>query len=247
MQATTGNPSAPAPPKRAHRNARRAVEFAAPFMRIQILSDLHIEFAGNRIPPLKPDAELVILAGDLAPVHTRRVGDNAVRWTGADRILYVPGNHEYYGSEIDVARRELARQFLQHGVTLLDPGAVTVEHVRFIGATLCRTGILHRAPPHRGQDRQAGRRGRLRRHEPYAGHRRRPTNPRLQPRSLDDRECLSLHSRHLLARRPRLHPHRLRAGEYHPSAALRDRPHQGPRPGRETHDRTVAPKHPRRF
>ena len=64
-------------------------------MRIQILSDLHVEFEGNLIPPLAPDAELIILAGDLAPVHTRRVGDIAKRWAGADRILYVPGNHEF--------------------------------------------------------------------------------------------------------------------------------------------------------
>ena len=67
-------------------------------MRIQILSDLHIEFQGNTIPPFAPDAELVILAGDLAPVHTRRVGDIARRWASADRVLYVPGNHEFYGS-----------------------------------------------------------------------------------------------------------------------------------------------------
>ena len=111
-------------------------------MRIQILSDLHVEFEGNTIPPLAPDAEVVILAGDLAPVHTRRVADIARRWAGADNILYVPGNHEYYGSEIDVARRELARQCLQHDVTLLDPGAVTVGHVRFIGATLWTDFLL---------------------------------------------------------------------------------------------------------
>ena len=111
-------------------------------MRIQILSDLHLEFPGNTIPPLAPDAELIICAGDLAPVHTRRVGDIARRWAGADKIIYVPGNHEYYGSEIDVARRELAQQCLQHGVTLLDPGAVTVEHVRFIGATLWTDFLL---------------------------------------------------------------------------------------------------------
>ena len=105
-------------------------------MRIQILSDLHVEVEGNGIPPLAPDAELIILAGDLAPVHTRRVGDVAKRWAGADRILYVPGNHEFYGCDIEVARGELARQCLRHGVTLLDRGAVTVDNVRFIGATL---------------------------------------------------------------------------------------------------------------
>ena len=105
-------------------------------MRIQILSDLHVEVEGNGIPPLAPDAELIILAGDLAPVHTRRVGDVAKRWAGADRILYVPGNHEFDGCDIEVARGELARQCLQHGVTLLDRGAVTVDNVRLIGATL---------------------------------------------------------------------------------------------------------------
>ena len=126
---------------RAHQEARKAVESAGP-MRVQILSDLHIEFPGNTIPALAADAELIILAGDLAPVHTRRVGDIAKRWAGADRIVYVPGNHEFYGSEIDVARRELARQCLQHGVTPLDPGAVTISDVMFIGATLWTDFLL---------------------------------------------------------------------------------------------------------
>ena len=111
-------------------------------MRIQILSDLHLEFPGNTIPSLAPDAELIICAGDLAPVHARKVGDIARRWAGADKILYVPGNHEFYGSEIDVARRELARQCLEHDVTLLDPGAVTVGETRIIGATLWTDFLL---------------------------------------------------------------------------------------------------------
>ena len=33
---------------------------------------------GSAFPPLAPGAELVILAGDLAPVHTGRVGDVAI-------------------------------------------------------------------------------------------------------------------------------------------------------------------------
>ena len=111
-------------------------------IRIRIISDLHIELEGNLIPPLAPEAELAILAGDLAPVHTRKVGDIARRWAGADRILYVPGNHEFNGSDIEVGRRELARQCLEHGVTLVDPGDVTVEHVRFIGATLWTDFLL---------------------------------------------------------------------------------------------------------
>ena len=105
-------------------------------IRIQILSDLHVEFDGNTIPALAAGSELVILAGDLAPVHTHRVGDIARRWAGAEHILYVPGNHEYYGCDIEAGRRELARQCVEHGITLLDRSAVTIENVRFIGATL---------------------------------------------------------------------------------------------------------------
>ena len=112
-------------------------------MRIQILFDLYGEFPGNKIPPpLRPAAELIILAGDLAPVHTRRVGDIAKQWSGADKILYVPGNLEYHSLEIDIGRRDLARKCLQHGMTPLDPGAVTVDHVRFIGATLWTDSLL---------------------------------------------------------------------------------------------------------
>ena len=69
-------------------------------------------------------------------MHTRRVGDIAKRWAGADRILYVPGNHEYYGNDIKVARANSPDSALEHGVTLLDRGAITVDDVRFIGATL---------------------------------------------------------------------------------------------------------------
>ena len=69
-------------------------------------------------------------------MRTGRVGEAARRWAGAERILYVPGNHEFYGSEIDLARRALAHQCRRHQVTLLDPGAVTIDDIRFIGATL---------------------------------------------------------------------------------------------------------------
>ena len=111
-------------------------------MRIQILSDLHIEFKGNTIPALAPDVELVILAGDLAPVRTRHVGDIAERWRGAKHILYVPGNHEFYGDDIEDSHRELARQCQRYGVTLPDRQAVAIDGLHFIGATLWTDFLL---------------------------------------------------------------------------------------------------------
>ena len=104
-------------------------------MRIQILSDLHLEY-GGAIPPLAPGAEIVVLAGDLAPAKHRAIRLAAEIWKDAAHILYVPGNHEFHGSDIEEARRLLARDCAACGVTLLDTDAVTIGHVRFIGATL---------------------------------------------------------------------------------------------------------------
>ena len=111
-------------------------------MRIQILSDLHLESlprtcsGGGDIPPLAPGAEVVVLAGDLAPAKHRAVRLAAEIWKDAAHILYVPGNHEFHGSDIEEARRLLALDCGLYGVTLLDTEAVTVGDVRFIGATL---------------------------------------------------------------------------------------------------------------
>ena len=104
-------------------------------MRIQLLSDLHLEYGGD-IPPLAPGAEVVVLAGDLAPAGLRAIRIPAEIWRDAAHILFVPGNHEFHGCDIEEARRLLARDCADCGVTLLDTEAVTIGHVRFIGATL---------------------------------------------------------------------------------------------------------------
>ena len=78
-------------------------------MVIQIVSDLHLEH-GNPIPALAPEADVLVVAGDVAPVTKPwLLGDAVDEWLACERTLYVPGNHEYYGSEIDHARDTLAR------------------------------------------------------------------------------------------------------------------------------------------
>ena len=105
-------------------------------MRIQVLSDLHLEFGGSGVPRLAPGAEVVVMAGDFAPAKRRSARLAARAWKDAAHILYVPGNHEYYGSQIANAQHMLALDCADCGVTLLDTAAVTIGHVRFIGATL---------------------------------------------------------------------------------------------------------------
>jgi predicted phosphodiesterase len=78
------------------------------------------------------DADLVILAGDLGRPAA------AAAWAlGFDKpVLYVLGNHEFYGGSIDGTIGEFRRLVAGSQVRLLDTDQVVVEGVRFLGATL---------------------------------------------------------------------------------------------------------------
>jgi predicted phosphodiesterase len=107
-------------------------------MRILVLSDLHLELWGKRAPGFdmcisKPD--IVILAGD---IHTR---SRAPMWAAKSfpglPVLYVAGNHEYYGEAIEQAGVKIARECdLHKNVHYLDCGEYASEEVRVFGATL---------------------------------------------------------------------------------------------------------------
>ena len=84
-------------------------------MRMQILRD-HLEHGGNP-PPVSPDADVIVLAGDLAPVRTNCIGEVMRTWR--------------YPDLLDAARREVARQWRDCGVELLAPDGVDVGDVRF--------------------------------------------------------------------------------------------------------------------
>jgi Icc-related predicted phosphoesterase len=105
-------------------------------MTITLYSDLHLEFAPWEPPAL--DAEVVILAGDIA------VGTAGIAWAAetfrrrspTPEILYIPGNHEYYGGDIEIIRREMRAAARKEGIHLLDNDTFTSGNVRFLGTTL---------------------------------------------------------------------------------------------------------------
>lgn len=103
-------------------------------MKVQILSDLHVEF-GNRLPPPAQGADVIALAGDIAP-YRRDVLKMVGETYSGRRVLYVPGNHEFYGGDIDAVRGAMADDCATLGIELLDRRALTIDGVRFIGATL---------------------------------------------------------------------------------------------------------------
>lgn len=101
-------------------------------MKIHILSDVHIEH-GAFTPP-ETQADVVLLAGDIG------TGVGGVRWAQRafprQQVLYVPGNHEFYGADINATHRDMKAAAKGSNVLLLDRQEVILGGVRFIGATL---------------------------------------------------------------------------------------------------------------
>jgi predicted phosphodiesterase len=112
-------------------------------VRIRVHSDLHLEFQ-DWIPPLVA-ADVVVLAGDI------HVGVEGLPWARrhfADtHLIYVPGNHEYYGGEMESTREQLRQVAAAQGIVLLDCDAVVIDGVRFLGATLWTDFALHGSDP----------------------------------------------------------------------------------------------------
>ena len=102
-------------------------------MKIQLLSDLHLETEACDPQPL-PDAELLVLAGDIDAT-----------WAGLGRfahwpvpVLFVAGNHEFDGRDLEGAWRALRSRTESLGWTLLERQSTVLrdrngQRIRFLG------------------------------------------------------------------------------------------------------------------
>ena len=99
-------------------------------MKLNILSDLHLSLGALAIP--QNAADVVVLAGDIARPR------GAVAWAAGftKPVLYVPGNHEFYGGSIAGTVAELKRLCAGTGIRVLDNDEVIIAGVRFLGTTL---------------------------------------------------------------------------------------------------------------
>jgi len=112
-------------------------------MHIQLLSDLHFEFHrdGGRsfIKSLDPSGvDALVLAGDIDVASGLLQSLTAIcrRFSGAT-VMYVPGNHEFYHSSLGEVRQILGQvQDKNRNFVWLDKGAIELDGVRFLGATL---------------------------------------------------------------------------------------------------------------
>lgn len=101
-------------------------------MKLHILSDLHLEF--STFEPPATDADVIVLAGDIGK------GNKGVYWARQafpDKpILYVPGNHEFYGTQRQETLALLNMAGQENGIHILDDAEIIIDGVRFLGCTL---------------------------------------------------------------------------------------------------------------
>jgi predicted phosphodiesterase len=101
-------------------------------MRLWIMSDLHLEFAPLSLPEVRADA--MVLAGD---VH---VGIKGIDWCREYfpwiPVIYVPGNHEYYGGVMPRLKEKLRLKALKSNVMVLDDDITEIDGITFLGTTL---------------------------------------------------------------------------------------------------------------
>lgn len=104
-------------------------------MKLQILSDLHLE-TEDYTPQPAPGADLLVLAGDIDTTWASL--SLFANWPVP--VVFVPGNHEFDGRDIDEALLALRDQCRQLGIRLLEKEqwittAPDGRKIRFLGTT----------------------------------------------------------------------------------------------------------------
>lgn len=103
-------------------------------MKIRYLSDLHLEFAPSPAELPSVGEDLVVLAGDI------HVGTDGITWARKMfpnlPVLYVLGNHEFYGRDFQQLIRDARAMCAGTNVHLLENDAIDLWGIRFLGCTL---------------------------------------------------------------------------------------------------------------
>jgi predicted phosphodiesterase len=116
-------------------------------MKLQLLSDLHLESHPDFAPEPAPDADALVLAGDIG---SYQAGSALSALDDTDfglgrfsplrgwpvPVLFVPGNHEYDGLDFDLAHARLRDTCERLGIVWLERECLLLQGVRFVGTTL---------------------------------------------------------------------------------------------------------------
>ena len=123
-------------------------------MKLQLISDLHLEVHPRFRQQPALQADVLVLAGDVGSYQDGSLlGDSDFglgRFAPANGwpvpVLFVPGNHEYDNLDFDHTHERLRQTCERLGITWLERETLVLQGVRFIGTTLW-TDFDALAPP----------------------------------------------------------------------------------------------------
>lgn len=102
-------------------------------MKLHIVSDLHLEKSQIELPSV--EADILVLAGDIG-VGTEGISFAKRYQKKYKHILYVMGNHEFYGHHLSKMAKEIKQNALGTNIHVLDNDVFEFQEHVFIGSTL---------------------------------------------------------------------------------------------------------------
>ena len=113
-------------------------------MKIQLLSDLHLESHPHFVPEPAPGADLLVLAGDIGSYQKGSLlvdpDFGLARFSPLHGwptpVMFLPGNHEYDGLDFDATHDRLRETCIRLGMIWMEREVVQMAGVRFVGTTL---------------------------------------------------------------------------------------------------------------
>jgi Icc-related predicted phosphoesterase len=108
-------------------------------MKINIMSDLHLEFGSMKVEN-KEGGDVLILSGDIGLGHKIEeyeyfFKECSEQWKN---VIYVPGNHEFYHGDIDETDDKI-RDYIESNydnIAYLNMDTIDIDEVKFIGTVL---------------------------------------------------------------------------------------------------------------
>ena len=113
-------------------------------MKLQLLSDLHLESHPRFQAEPAPGADMLVLAGDIGSYQQGSrltetdfgLGRFSPRNGWPVPVIYVPGNHEYDSADFDQTHERLRALCQELDILWLERETAVIDGIRFIGTTL---------------------------------------------------------------------------------------------------------------
>ncbi len=110
-------------------------------LKVQYCSDLHLEMPANQMHmqkyPLQVKGDVLLMAGDIVPFSMMHNFDYFFDFISRNfkYTWWVPGNHEYYHSDISI-RSGVVNEQIRENVALVNNTSIIYEDIEFIFSTL---------------------------------------------------------------------------------------------------------------